>query len=71
MIRVEDIELPADRRELLSQFFERTSYGNFDLLSFSSSARLFLTRNGGRYHMTEDGEIEHLSGPSPDPSERI
>lgn len=71
MIPVEEsTDLSGDRKLLVSEFCNLTDYGSSEILSFSSHSHLFLTRNGGLYKL-ENGKIEHLRGPSPDPSERI
>ena len=62
----------TDEQSLLrEEFLEATGYGSDDLLSLSYSTRTFLTRNGGKYRVGEDGKIEHLSGPPPDVEDRF
>lgn len=63
--------LSETQAELRSQFFEATGYSSDDLLSLSFSSRTFLTRNGGKYQVREDGSIEHLAGPPPDVEDRF
>lgn len=71
MIRVEELlPMSEDRRRLMSIFFRLTDYGPSDILAFSSATGTFLTRNGGKYRIVE-GHLDHLAGPSPDPSERV
>lgn len=71
MIPVEEVPpLDQDRRQFIRSFYERTEYGPSDVLSYSLHTGMFLTRNGGRYKLNGE-DLEHLSGPSADPSERI
>jgi len=63
MIQVED-------KEFVKELLQKTGYGYSEILSVSYSDRIVLMRNGGKYKMVDD-EIEHLAGPSPDPSERM
>lgn len=64
-------ELNEDQRALRQQFFEETGYGGSDILSLSYNTKSVMTQNGGLYRIKEDGTIDHLAGPSPDPSERF
>lgn len=50
--------------ELHNLFFEATGYSTSDLLSMNYSTRTFLMRNGGKYRVDQDGQIEHLAGPA-------
>lgn len=60
-----------DQAEMISRFLEVTGYGRDDLLSLSFFTKEFLTRNGGRYRLMDDGAIKHLSGPSVDVEDRL
>jgi hypothetical protein len=70
MIPVESPPLTDDRKRFLAAFMEETEYGPSAILSYSTMTGEVLTRNGGHYKLL-DNKIEHLAGPSPDPSERI
>jgi hypothetical protein len=61
----------SDADELRSQFLEKTGYARSDILAWNFFTRRFMTRNGGQYEMTEDGEINHIAGPSWDPEDRL
>lgn len=52
-------------------FTEQAGYSVEDILAYNSSTRYISTANGGLYRVSEDGDIIHLKGPSPDPEERI
>lgn len=65
------VEIDLESETLREQFLELTGYGDRDILAFNPDTRYFLTRNGGRYQLTELGRIMHLAGPSPDPTERL
>lgn len=66
-----NVELSEPTESLREQFLELTGYGDGDILAFNPSTRNFLTRNRGKYRVTETGKILHLAGPSPDPTERF
>lgn len=51
-------------------FLEKTGYSEQDLLAWNPQTGKFSMRNGGLYQVAEDGSIDHLSGPSPDPADR-
>lgn len=53
------------------EFLEVSGYGDRDILAYNPTTRFFITRNGGRYQLTDSGKILHLAGPSPDPTERL
>ena len=55
---------------LIDQFMDVTQYSRTEVLAWNPTTKLFLTRNGGLYRMSER-EVEHLKGPPPDPEERI
>lgn len=61
---------PVEKIDFVNDFLERTGYGYNDLLAFSRETNTFLMKNGGKYKLVGN-EVEHLAGPSPDPSERI
>ena len=63
--------IPITRRhKFLAELLDKTGYALSDVLSLNILDRIVLMRNGGKYKMVA-GEIEHLAGPSPDPSERM
>jgi hypothetical protein len=63
--------IPIWRRiDFIREVLQQTGYSSEDILSLSISDRIIMMRNGGKYRLA-DGEIEHLAGPSPDPSERM
>lgn len=62
--------MPNDRKEFVKKFCDLTEYGQTEILSYSLHTGMFLTRNGGRYRM-QDGQVNHIAGPSPDPTERV
>ena len=70
MILVEEAAIPPGRKSFVSKFCELTDYGTSEILSYSLHTGMFLTRNGGKYRLSDE-QIEHLAGPSADPSERI
>lgn len=45
-------------------FFEKTGYGEYDLLSVNFTTRVFLTKNGGKYFLDEQNEVRWLKGPA-------
>lgn len=57
--------------ERLTEFLEQAGYSEDDVLAFNPSTLKVMTKNGGLYKITETGKIMHLSGPSPDPTERV
>lgn len=57
--------------ELRRLFFEATGYGSSDLLSLNYSTRTFLTSNGGKYRVDEDGSISRIAGPSAEVEDRL
>lgn len=66
-----DTELDPVQEMVRQDFLESTGYGDRDILAFNPNTRFFITRNGGRYRLTETGKVLHIAGPSPDPSERL
>lgn len=66
-----NVEITDDQRSLREEFLEATGYGSDDLLSLSYNTRTFLTRNGGKYKVLDDGSIDHLSGPPPEVEDRF
>jgi hypothetical protein len=64
-------EIKSDADALRSQFLEKSGYSRNDLLAWNFATRRFMTKNGGQYELTEDGEILHFAGPSPDPEDRL
>jgi hypothetical protein len=62
---LQDVVTPREK------FLEITGYGDSDIVAFNPRTGDFLTRNGGRYKMTDTGKVLHLNGPSPDPTERM
>lgn len=56
--------------KIKSDFLESTGYSEDDILAFNPNSLNIVTRNGGRYHITQTRKIIHLTGPSPDPTER-
>jgi len=60
---LQEPRLNEGQEELRRQFLEATGYGSGDVLSLSYETRTFLTRNGGTYRVSEDGNIDHISGP--------
>ena len=73
MTVVEDLPITTAQwqREMLKSFLTQTGYGPSELLSLNYQTREFYTRNGGKYFMDDDGKVNHISGPSEDPSERM
>lgn len=67
---LQEPELSDEQVELKRMFFEATGYGSSDLLSLSFSSRTFLTKNGGKYRVDQDGSITHLAGPPADVEDR-
>lgn len=63
-------QLNEDQKELRHQFFRTTGYGPSDILSLNYKTRTFLVHSGGSYQVMEDGKIDHLGGPSPNPNDR-
>lgn len=70
MMPVKEVPLTEDRKKMLSLFMEKTEYGPSEILAYSTTTGMVLTRNGGKYKLDGD-KVEHLAGPSSDPSERI
>lgn len=64
-------QLSDEQSRLRHIFFEESGYGPSDLLSLNYDTRTFMTRNGGIYRVTEDGSIDHISGPSLDLFDRL
>lgn len=65
------VELDLESETVREEFLEITGYGDRDIIAFNPHTRFFVTRNGGRYQLTELGKVLHLAGPSPDPTERL
>ena len=63
-------ETTEDQKTIREDFLEATGYGSDDLLSLSYATKTFLTRNGGKYKVADDGTIEHLAGPPPEVEDR-
>lgn len=63
-------ELTTEQAHLRSEFFQQTGYGPSDLLSLNYETRIFMTRNGGRYRVSEDSSIDWIAGPEPRAEER-
>ncbi len=70
-MEVELSDFDLDQDSVRQQFLEITAYGDSDILAYNPKTRFFITRNGGRYQLSEAGKILHLAGPSPDPTERL
>lgn len=68
---LEGPRLNEEQNTLLADFFEATGYSDSDLLSLNYQTRTFLTRNGGKYKVKEDGDIDHLDGPPPAVEDRF
>lgn len=47
-------------------FLEKTGYGSKDVLVHNPATDMVMVRNGGTFHISPVGEVEHLSGPAPD-----
>jgi hypothetical protein len=51
--------------QMRSAFLSITGYGPSELLSANAESRTFMTRNGGRYQLSEDlKRVKRLAGPS-------
>lgn len=70
MTHLEETRKRQLERGFVLKFLEHTGYSKNDILSLSFETNIILTRNGGKYRVEND-HIEHIAGPSPDPSERI
>lgn len=70
-IQLTDHETEARLTQFKLRFLEKTGYSDQDLLAWNAGTGKFSMRNGGLYQMSEGGDIEHISGPSPDPEDRI
>ena len=64
-------EIKSDSDGMRSHFLEKSGYSRNDLLAWNYATRRFMTKNGGRYELDDDGEIIHIAGPSSDPEERL
>jgi len=53
-----------------SRFFELTGYGPSDILAFNPKTKIFMTRNGGQYRLTEADTISYIDGPPWEAEER-
>lgn len=58
-------------KDRLWDFLEYSGYSIEDILAYNLNTGKISTKNGGLYQIAETGEILHLTGPSPDPTDRI
>jgi hypothetical protein len=67
-----DEELPdiLPVEEVKFNFLGMTGYAEDDILAWNPLTSKFLTRNGG-FYVLEGDSLLHISGPSPDPEERL
>lgn len=56
--------LTEKQRAMKHIFFEKTGYGEFDLLSVNFETRIFMTRNGGQYKLDEQNDVRWVKGPA-------
>lgn len=66
-----DLELTEQQKFIKHIFFEKTGYGERDLLSLNFQTRVFMTRNGGQYHLDEHNEVKWIKGPAVELDERL
>lgn len=48
----------------LAAFLSRSGYTAEDVLAHNEKTRLFVTSNGGKYHLSPKGTIRILKGPN-------
>lgn len=58
-------------KDMVASFLDEAGYSDDDVLAVNPNTRKIVMRNGGLYKITETGNILHLRGPSPDPTERL
>jgi len=56
--------LTEEQRMAKHIFFEKTGYGEFDLLSVNFTTRIFMMKNGGQYRLDEHNDVLWLRGPA-------
>lgn len=60
-----DSDLLTEQQKFMKHiFFEKTGYGEYDLLSVNFTTRTFLTKNGGTYRLDEHQEVQWIKGPA-------
>ena len=64
------ITVTSAQRKALLEFLQLTGYGPSDILSLSYQTNTFMTRNGGKYQLSNH-KIKHLAGPNWNPDERM
>jgi len=67
---LKEMDLSEEQEKLKAEFFDATGYGSSDLLSLSYITKTFLTRNGGKYQLNDDGSFKRLAGPPLDVEDR-
>jgi hypothetical protein len=55
--------LTEEQRFMKHIFFEKTGYGENDLLSVNFNTGIFMTRNGGHYKLVNK-EVKWIKGPA-------
>lgn len=58
---MDETEVPLDK--FVIDFFNETGYGEWDILGFNRKTRIIVTKNGGMYHVLNDGRVQWLKGP--------
>lgn len=56
--------LTEEQRMIKHIFFEKTGYGEFDLLSVNFLTRVLMTKNGGQYRLDDHNEVHWIKGPA-------
>lgn len=59
------------QQTLISAFLKQTGYGERDILALNFSTKIFMTRNGGRYHLQENQQVKWIEGPPVDAEYRL
>lgn len=67
---LQEPELNEEQVDLWDRFCEASGYGSDEVLSVSYHTRTFLTKNGGKYRMLDDG-IEWIEGPPAEAEDRM
>lgn len=58
-----EVQFSDAQRELILAFCMDTGYGERDILAVNFATRMFMTKNGGKYHLQEDNHVKWIFGP--------
>lgn len=53
----------AAEEKVLTVFLKKSGYSESDVLDYDARRRVFVTSNGGKYHLLKNGTVRTVSGP--------